>query len=1157
MIQLEKLKIYDKSGSDLQLTPTSLLELHLESEVGVGAIIYPYLSHNNSITGFYIVDGGYGYGSYDSLETNIDGSTIINGMYHNVTNCYITSDGEKIGEVPVENIMFGAINYTDSRGTHKSLYVKEISSYNISLDYNKLFEKNISFPSLTFTSSIFTNKISTNLIETEHLHIFYKEGDSLATLYDDEYSKIMVNTSDGDSEIKLFEVDNYNNIIHWCESLECDINTQMTSNISPLSFNIGFMAENEGVFENILNLYYYVNNKSYLICEIIVNSESIGEDERFRTLLGNFGVQDPKNFMNIIKNYDINEYNIDNELLNQKSKEFFLEHDNIFKFCGTYKGLINAVKILGYDDIHFREWFFDTKTSKTKTFNVSYGSTDKEYLHLPLLERKALKKLNSLSMVYALNKETGEYDKNGIPLVENVYQNNLAEVRVKLLALKNWLEKNIIGVNCRITDISAEGVYFTSYNNTINGVVNLSTEISESINLTPYIKDNGNDDNDYYIVNFKEDKANLRLSVLEASNFTLTNDIKNLTANDLKTSTALSPLYKISDFMWRAQVSTKSTILPLSVATNGLWIYNNTLKIVNNLTNNNVGDNDCQFICQYVEDDVVKGNRINVILEHAYLRDINSNEIIYKIVINKTLIQDDVRKLNVDVNSGGVTITDDTIEKYEYKYELHDLNDNVILSSNSYIFLKMDTKSSLKYGYNNTIKGLSLFIKNPYITLQDGTYLELDKEYVLEIIDGKISIEPMGQSVNNITTYINFNYDVISKEQIIECNHVYTSPRLSAINNGITSVEYDMDVYHIGNYSIELITWNKSNNIFLNSCKKNCDVIKHKPTYNTFVNSETKFSDELNHYIDYIDEKPIYETPITYSVDKIIEGNGEYSLITKSLSYVNKLPYKGAYVNILDKRLSDKDKYEFICDVNNIISDESFTKIITLDHSRIDIQIGDVVSLEVIIHEHEKPNNVIFSASISKRVEYIDEYNYIYFNGRIFPDYIYYYFSPSVDMCRVKIKPAWYNVDNIDTFRIEDSTEFEFDGNKLILDFKNDNYILPYIDRFFEIYVEDFNVSKVNEKWIKASNIKNIYPSSVFDIDNNEVILIPDDMNNDNIYIWTVYNKDGLYYRIFNKIPSFVYDKDKVYNIRLECVDKYGNLTLEDRDGVIKIKEVE
>lgn len=1176
MIQFEKLRVYDKKGSDLQWYPTSLIDVIIQSEKGEGAVLYPYINTDNrTIGGVYVKNGGFGYGTYDSLEYVNGKISKINGVKSFIQKCYIQYDNTFIGEIPLNNIEYGAINYTDSLGEHKSLYIKNIKHEGILMYDISELENELEFPSLTFTSALYTDKISTGLVETEHIHMFYQDTDNnLINIFDDEDSSLILSTGSGDSEIKLFEIESIDNSVCWCESVEHTIPNK-ASHAYPLSFNIGFTSEDEGVYENELNLYY--NGK--IIATFIVNSESIGEDERFRALLSNFNIPDPKTFSEILKDSDIKEAKPNWELINQKSKQFFLEYDNIFKFCGTYKGLVNAVKVLGYNDIYFREWFLDTKTSKRKTFKVSYGNDDisDTIKTIPFSERKTLKKLNSLSMVYQLNRETGLYDESGIPIIENVYNSDIKDIRIKMYSLKKWLEKNIIGVNCKITDITAEGVYFETYDNRINGMYNQTFEIDESMELTPYVKGNLCNNFDLStIIQMDTSTVPLHLSVLETDkDYIKTKDIGHLTANDFEFGDANSPLHNVLDYMWRVNVKTKSSIMDEAIATNGLWIYNNTIKL-KSMLNDDLGDDESTFITPYInEDGGFSGNKVNIVIEQAYLRDIETNEIVYSIVPIRTHTEDvEVDRITVDVETGDVKKFTDLVNKDTLEYGIfeHTNSEQVLIyKGDTYYTIKTfdntdveeGTKTIFKYAFNDVTKSHSLFIEN--FDILDGFCYECgdfkSSKYVLELIDGKIAIEPYTKSTKDyITSYINFNYDEDKGEQTIECNYTYSSPRLSAQENGDVSVDYVMDVNHCGDYKVELLTWNDFNMPFINQSPYNCTIIQNKPQILKYISTDQIGECDLD--ISAVEDNPLYDKPLLYQVKDVIGGNGVFSVITESYSYMHKIPYIGAYVDIKDRYVNTEYEDRFERVVNEVIepSDAPFKPSYEMDKwslvyntQNINYKVNDVIHINLIIHEQGDRSKVIFTASCTARIDDIDDNTLIFYN-EIIPKHIINLFNR--DECTIITSPAWVAVDNIKTFRIEKGTEYEFEGNKLMLDFTNDNYILPYIDGNFDLSIEDFDVSYVKDNWIKSGDIKCISKvESLFESTHSDIILKPDCLNKDNIYIWSVYTDSELVYRLYNNVTSFKYEPNKVYNVYLERVDKYGNISFIKQDGFIKIKE--
>ena len=125
--------------------------------------------------------------------------------------------------------------------------------------------------------------------------------------------------------------------------------------------------------------------------------------------------------------------------------------------------------VLGYTDLFFKEWYKDL--NKSKDFDAGYVAYDMSYkansninsiMNINLEERIKLKKLNWISMFYRINEElTNECnDEYGFPIAESVYGFDDPNIVPKLISLKNWLEKYVIGVNCRIIDVGGEGIFF-------------------------------------------------------------------------------------------------------------------------------------------------------------------------------------------------------------------------------------------------------------------------------------------------------------------------------------------------------------------------------------------------------------------------------------------------------------------------------------------------------------------------------------------------------------------------------------------------------------------------------------------------------------------------------------------------------------------------
>ena len=344
-------------------------------------------------------------------------------------------------------------------------------------------------------------------------------------------------------ELDMFSNEMDYSDISWYDNMTLPIDTEPEEHwIDPVTLTVGFSAKEEGLYVNELRIYIKKQNlaKDYTsyhyIGTIFFKGTAIGEDDRYRTLFANFGIPHPVDYQHVFKEYDPLEEGNDYELVNRKSKELFLTYDKIFPYIGTYKALINAVKFLGYNDIYFKEWYkfmndednhntdsvnyisIDMRTGETLQSKLKrFGFTYEEYLNL--------KKLNRLTMMYRFNIEDdnddtvtyqkikyiedsdsstftindGEDHKKFIrtldfPKVIKNFDYGQEEVLAKLYYLKIWLEKYIIGVNCRIIDITGEGVYFEHLKNNAYAVDYVVNNMQKEYSLTPYVIYDENDE---------------------------------------------------------------------------------------------------------------------------------------------------------------------------------------------------------------------------------------------------------------------------------------------------------------------------------------------------------------------------------------------------------------------------------------------------------------------------------------------------------------------------------------------------------------------------------------------------------------------------------------------------------------------------------------
>jgi len=632
-MQLNNWKIFDKSGSQLNWYTDSYINLDISSPTGINATGYIIVDGSALASNIEITNSGYKYGDADtsiaySYAFDPSAQTVILNPTNDIS----------IGFVDV------SIFYPDASVT------RGIES--ITLLTNDLSANTFTYPSVVYSAAIFLDPVSQGLVETEHLYIFQQLDSSYIRPYDTSAYLLKVQMYGEEDQIKLFSVNDNEQTIEWTDTLYYDINTYAEN--TPISINIGFKAEDEGIYERKLRFYNTINGVDYLMAEILVNAEAIGEDERHRSLLTNFGLPDPKEFPKLFKETDINEDLPDYEVINPKSKQMILEHGEIIPYIGTYKALINAIKWLGYDDIYIREWFKNVEENKKISLIVPFNATD--YIDpstgkkvdgrtLTLLKfsadkRKSIKKLNQLSLNYCITRETGETDAWGTPETENCYTYNLEEVFIKLLSLKKWLEKNIIGVNARIIDITGEGIYYERYINLIYSTQNHGFDYYDSQTITPYSTEGDSE--------LLQGDASISLTLLEFSRTTIEDlpykfsDFIDYAWNPSDPSITMSitdasyiidassylevgpplayPFPSVRDIQYKAYIFTDSGVIPETHVSKPLWIYNNQVKFYNIFDEDRPADPSSNSGAIFHDSSVY--TRIK--LEKAYIKDVSN-----------------------------------------------------------------------------------------------------------------------------------------------------------------------------------------------------------------------------------------------------------------------------------------------------------------------------------------------------------------------------------------------------------------------------------------------------------------------------------------------------------------------------------------------------
>ena len=296
-------------------------------------------------------------------------------------------------------------------------------------------------------------------------------------------------SSKGSAEWFLFTValENQNdpttNYLTRHESLEInysDFNLTTGQNLKlsyPLQINIGFAPTSESKFTRNLILEYTNSSGTTQIANITFYGEGEDEEERFKIWLANFGIKFNKTDALLLANYDIKESLPDWKEINQARKQILVNRDQIYPYVGTYKGLINLIGILGYQDIlRVKEYWKDTDTKspyfgKYTMIDVTdiMSETTLEQLDLPNYNSQIKNggkfvKTSFIALAYEFSIATNDYDQYGMPIVEKTTQFGTDEIFYKLNQLAVKLKNEILPINVIIKDIIGEFIYFQRLN---------------------------------------------------------------------------------------------------------------------------------------------------------------------------------------------------------------------------------------------------------------------------------------------------------------------------------------------------------------------------------------------------------------------------------------------------------------------------------------------------------------------------------------------------------------------------------------------------------------------------------------------------------------------------------------------------------------------
>lgn len=348
-----------------------------------------------------------------------------------------------------------------------------------------------------FIGNIHMPRISTGILENQHLFLLEQFFNSTtnnlewgtpqqrSTLTDQSKFHCYFKTEDSKFQLYTVEILEQNPIILKANEFEIGADTKFWTTTSTINnkdykvvsalnpkaiqLNIVFSSIEEEILENTLIIDFIPDSVSdpERLAEITFRAETIGEDERFKAQLENFGRKVDQSDALIFREVDINEPKPCWIKINEKRKELLLEGSNIYPYIGSYKSLLNAINFYGYQDLTVKEYWLNIDVESANYGKISKVALPKSFEpknpNRELITNTKFKKTSQFGLYYNINEATEEEDEWGLPIVKDSFIFSNEEVLIKLFSLKERLKKDFLPLNARIIDITGEGIYFEKF----------------------------------------------------------------------------------------------------------------------------------------------------------------------------------------------------------------------------------------------------------------------------------------------------------------------------------------------------------------------------------------------------------------------------------------------------------------------------------------------------------------------------------------------------------------------------------------------------------------------------------------------------------------------------------------------------------------------
>jgi len=233
-----------------------------------------------------------------------------------------------------------------------------------------------------------------------------------------------------------------------------------------LQLDIAFSSSEENTYKRKLIIIDECTNTT--VAEFTVYAESIEEDERLRVMTQNMGYNVIASDSTVFRDTNLKEALPDYVEINLKRKEIMMEGHNVYPFIGSYKGLINAIKFFGYDNLKIKEFWKNVNANSPQFGKLIQSNSvdlfsptaqfDDKKITLP---NKNFRKTSMFSLIYRINRIVpGEFTDEDLPVTEELQDFTIEEILIKLFGLKRKLENEYLPLNAHIKGITAEADFF-------------------------------------------------------------------------------------------------------------------------------------------------------------------------------------------------------------------------------------------------------------------------------------------------------------------------------------------------------------------------------------------------------------------------------------------------------------------------------------------------------------------------------------------------------------------------------------------------------------------------------------------------------------------------------------------------------------------------